>query len=611
MGEGWATLSAGDGKPGRKAEEQDVSLVIGGDAGQGVESSGAGFSTALARAGYHVFSIADYRSRIRGGHNFYQIRAATRPVASHLDPPALLLALTAESVELHLENLADGAAVVYDRSFRLDAAAVERAGRLPVPVPMNEIALRHGSKVMMNTAALAAAAGLLRFPLERMEEVVRQNFARKGERVVEANLAVAREAYAEMLRHPAAERFRYRLPGREGQPERMLLHGNHALCLGALAAGCRFVAAYPMTPATTILEWMTAHAEPLGIVTKHAEDELAAVCMAIGAGFGGARAMCSTSGGGFSLMTEALGLAGMTETPVVVVDVQRGGPSTGLPTRTEQGDLLFVLHASQGEFPRFVLAPGDHVEAFEAAMRAFNLAEKYQVPVILLSDQFLASSLRTLEPERLRRDAVPPERGKTRRPGEPPLPEERRDGDYLRFAFTADGISPRVLPGDPDAVYGVPSDEHDEAGHITEEIANRRRMMEKRMRKLETALAAGEMRGPRRLGPEEAEVTLLAWGSTLGPAAEALELLARAGVRANLLHWCDLWPFAGEAAERELRRVRRGVVVEQNYTGQFRRFLRMMTGYEAEGLVRRYDGRPLEPGEIARGVLREVGAGVR
>ncbi|MDI3299001.1 MAG: 2-oxoacid:acceptor oxidoreductase subunit alpha [Bacillota bacterium] len=603
--------------------DQDVSLVIGGDAGQGVESSGAGFSSALARAGYHIFSIADYRSRIRGGHNFYQIRAATRPVASHLDPPALLLALTAESVELHLESLAPDAAVLYDSSFRLDAGAVERSGRLAVPVPMNEIAMRHGSKVMMNTAALAAAASLLRFPLQRMEAVIRQNFARKGERVVEGNLAVARETYEQVRRSPAAARFRYRLPGLPGQPERMLLHGNHAFCLGAVAAGCRFVAAYPMTPATTILEWMTAHAEPLGIVTKHAEDELAAICMAIGAGFAGARALCSTSGGGFSLMTEALGLAGMTETPVVVVDVQRGGPSTGLPTRTEQADLLFVLHASQGDFPRFVLAPGDHVEAFETAMRAFNLAEKYQTPVVVLSDQFLASSLRTLDFGRLRRDAVPVERGKTRRPGEPPLPGERgpgggqedgpaagRDG-YLRFAFTPDGISPRVLPGDPEAVYGAPSDEHDEAGHITEEIDNRKRMMEKRMRKLETALAAGEMRGPRRVGPAEAEVTLLAWGSMLGPASEALVLLEREGVRANLLHWCDLWPFAGEAAERELRRVRRGVVVEQNYSGQFRRFLRMTTGYEAEGLVRRYDGRPLEPGEIARGVLKEVGAGVR
>ncbi|MDI3316649.1 MAG: 2-oxoacid:acceptor oxidoreductase subunit alpha [Bacillota bacterium] len=603
--------------------DQDVSLVIGGDAGQGVESSGAGFSSALARAGYHIFCIADYRSRIRGGHNFYQIRAATRPVASHAEPPALLLALTAESVELHLEKLAPDAAVIYDSSFRLDRTAVERSGRLAVPVPMNEIAVRHGSKVMMNTAALAAAAGLLHFPLGQMEEVIRRNFARKGETAVEGNLAVARETYALVAGSPEAARFRYRLPGRPGQPERMLLHGNHAFSLGAVAAGCRFIAAYPMTPATTILEWMTAHAEPLGVVTKHAEDELAAVCMAIGAGFAGARAMCSTSGGGFSLMTEALGLAGMTETPVVVVDVQRGGPSTGLPTRTEQGDLLFVLHASQGDFPRFVLAPGDHVDAFETAMRAFNLAERYQAPVIVLSDEFLASSLRTLEFGQLRRDAVPIDRGKTRRPGEKPLPGERgagggqqdgsagrRDG-YLRFAFTADGISPRVIPGDPQAVYGASSDEHDEAGHITEEMDNRRRMMEKRMRKLETALAAGDVRGPRRVGPEEAEVTLLTWGSTLGPAREALEVLQARGVRANLLHWTDIWPFHVEAAERELRRVRRGVVVEQNYTGQFRRFLRMMTGYQAEALVRRYDGRPLAPTEIAQGVLEEVGAGVR
>ncbi|QBS38192.1 2-oxoacid:acceptor oxidoreductase subunit alpha [Thermaerobacter sp. FW80] len=580
----------------------DLSLTIGGDAGQGVESSGAGFTKALARSGLHVFSITDYRSRIRGGHNFYQIRVADRPLYSHADPVHVLIALTEETIKIHLDNLAPDAAVIYDEGFRhVDAEALRRHHVRPLPLPLAEVAKKHGSKVMMNTAALGAAAGLMNYNIEYLESVIKENFASKGDRVVEANLAVVREGWK--LARDAAGDFPYTLPDPGGRPRRMVLHGNHAFALGAVAAGCRFVAAYPMTPGTSLFEWMVAHADELGIVTKHAEDEIAAICMAIGAGHAGARSMIATSGGGFSLMVEALGMAGMVEVPVVLVVSQRGGPSTGLPTRTEQGDLLFAIHASQGEFPRIVLAPGTVDQCFEAAVRAFNFAEHYQTPVIVLLDQFLSSHLRSVDPDAIRWDDVRHDRATTWTHEQ----LDRLDGPYLRYKDTDDGISPRAIPGHPKAVYAITTDEHDEEGHISEEIRNRRQQMEKRMRKLDTAQA--EMRGPTWYGPEDADLTLICWGSTYGPCREAVDLFNRdkgEGGRLNLLHFTDLWPFPVERTLAELPKIRRAVAVEQNYTSQFARLLRMMTGFEVHATVNKFDGRPIAPQEILTQIEGEV-----
>lgn len=578
----------------------DLSITIGGDAGQGVESSGAGFSKALARGGLYVFSIADYRSRIRGGHNFYQIRASDREVFSHQDPVHLLIALTRESVEIHMEHVAEGGGVLYDDGFPANAADLVASRLRPLPCPLVKFAERYGSRIMVNTAAVAAAAAVIGYPFHYVEQVIRENFAPKGATVVQGNLDTARAAY-----EYAADRygpdFPFKLPAFEGAPPRMLLNGNDALCLGAALAGCRFLAQYPMTPATTILEWMVNRGEPLGIVAKHAEDEIAAICMAIGAAYAGARSMVATSGGGFSLMAEALGMAGMTEIPLVVVEVQRGGPSTGLPTRTEQGDLLFLLHASQGEFPRILLAPGTVEECFEAGWRAFNLAERYQTPVLVVSDQFLAGSLRTVPPDRFPYQPGIIDRGKLL--ADDALRAGANDR-FRRYAFTEDGISPRSVPGQPGGVHAVSTDEHDEEGHITEEIENRRRMMAKRMRKLETARA--EMRPPRWYGPAGADITLITWGSTYGPAREAVDELNRQGLPANLLHFSDLWPLPVPAVEQALARIRRGVVVEQNFTGQLARLLRMETGAVFPHHLRKYDGRPFSPREIVNMVREEV-----
>jgi 2-oxoglutarate ferredoxin oxidoreductase subunit alpha len=581
----------------------DMSIVIGGDAGQGVESSGAGFALALARAGLHVFAMQDYRSRIRGGHNFFQVRISEESRLCHSNPVHLLLALTPESVPLHLDQLAEGGGVIFPENFEIDPGPLTKRGVRVASLPLIRIAEEHGSRLMTNTAALGAAAGITGFPIEFMESVLRDSFSAKGQQIVDANLKAAQAAY-NMARERYGADYFYKLAPVKGAPRRMLMHGNQALAMGALAGGCRFMAAYPMTPATTIFEWLSAVPPEYGIVTKHAEDEIAAADMVIGASLAGARAMAATSGGGFCLMVEALGLAAGTEVPMVIMLAQRGGPANGLPTRTEQGELLFAINASHGESPRIVTAPGTIEECFEAGWRAFNLAEKYQCPVVVMTDAFLASSLRTLDMDAIDFASVKIDRGLTMTYADL---DQLTDG-YKRFEFTETGISPRALPGlHPRGVFSAASDEHDEGGHFDEEIENRRRMMQKRMRKLEEA--EKEMRAPKRYGPRDAETTLVCWGSTFGACKEAADEINAAGGSANVLHFVDVWPLPEEAAAAALGECRRTVTVEQNYTSQLARLLRMTTGIKVDGTLNKYDGRPFAPGEIVAGLGKEVTSG--
>jgi len=580
----------------------EMSILIGGDAGQGVESGGAGFAQAFARAGLHVYAMQDFRSRIRGGHNFFQMRLSERPVYSHRDPVQLVVALNPESVSMHLDHIADGGAVIFADSFKIDEAPLRERGISVDSLPLLKIAEQHGNRIMMNTAALGATAGITGFPLEFLEGVIRQNFEVKGQAAVDANLAVARDAY-DAAKTRYGDDFPHRLAPVQGAPRRMLMNGNQALALGALAGGCRFISAYPMTPATSVIEWLAAAPAEYGVVTKHTEDEIAAVCMAIGASFTGARAMTATSGGGLSLMVEAMGLAGITEVPLVIVDAQRGGPSTGMPTHTEQSDLLFVVHASQGEFPRMVLAPGNVEECFEAGWRALNLADRYQCPVVVMTDTLLASSLQTVDADEIDFRNVTIDRGKTL-DGSRPIP----DG-YKRFEYSDDGVSPRAFPGNPDAIVTASSDEHDEAGHISEDSDIRIRMMRKRMQKLETA--RGEMRTPSLYGPENADITLITWGSTYGVCRHAVDLLNESGESARMLHFGDVWPVPVDAVGAVLRSCRRTVVVEQNYTSQLAALLRMTTGFEANVTLTKYDGRPFGPDDIVAAVRREVGVGYK
>ena len=576
-----------------------MTIIFSGDAGQGVESSGAGFCKALARCGLHVFSVQDHRSRIRGGHNFYLIKASDQSIVSWTEPVQLLVALTREAITIHLNKLVPNGAIIYDSEFNIDEEQLKDKNIKSISVPLNKIAADvGGSPVMANTAALGALAGLTRFPLEFIQSVVKDNFKKKGDKIVEANYKVAEEACNYVISQYGTS-FNWRFKSIDA-PERMVINGNQAISLGALVSGCNFVSAYPMTPGTSIFEWLTTHAEEFGIVSKQAEDEIAAICMAIGAAHVGARALVPTSGGGFSLMVEALGLAGMTETPLVIVIAQRPGPSTGFATRTEQADLLFTIHSSQGEFLRIILAPGDIEQCFEAGIRAFNLAEKYQTPVIILTDAFLANSNRTIEKDKLDFKSVPLTRGQLQTNDQ----LDRLKTEYKRYAFTDNGISPRAIPGHPKAIFKTTSDEHNEFGEIVEDAETRNKMQQKRMRKLDIALS--EMKEPILYGYNKAEITFLCWGSTLSPLKEAVNILNKDRKnKANLLQFIDLWPFPVEKAIPYFKNAGKLISVEGNYTGQLANLIKMTMGLDVDAKILKYDGRPFSPEYIINN-LKEV-----
>ena len=571
----------------------DVNIRIGGKAGQGMQAVSGTLGKIFVRCGSFVFIHQDFESRIRGGHNFAQIRIRNVPVRSPGDRVNLLVALDRETIDRDLPALGEGGILIHDG----EKSGFRSSNPLHVSVPLERLAREAGgSPVMMNSVATGAALALMGQDLDPLLEHLEEEFGTKGAEVVEKNQASARAGYQVAGRSCRLEEA-CKICLEKSVRRRLLLTGSQAMALGALAAGLRFYAGYPMSPSTPIMEYIASKQEEFGVVVEPAEDEIAAVNMAIGASFAGVRAMTATSGGGFSLMVEALGLAGMTETPLVVVVAQRGGPSTGLPTRTEQADLRFVMHASQGEFPRVVLAPGDAEQAFSCMMKAFNLADRFQVPVIVLGDQLLNDSSFTvdcLEPAKVRI-----ERGEMITQDLPGAPETHR-----RYTITPSGVSPRVVPGLCRSVQYACSDEHDEEGHITEDAAIRRAMFEKRMRKLEGIRR--EIAAPAGAGREPCEVVLLGWGSTLGVLEEAAERLEREGVPSRFLHFSEVFPFPSFDFSAAVGPNAKIFAVENNYSGQFADVFRAETGLPVFGRILKYDGRPLSPGEVADRILRSL-----
>jgi len=458
-------------------------------------------------------------------------------------------------------------------------------------VPLEKLAEeKAGGKLMVNTVALGAALAAVNYDLSILNTVV-VDWLGKGE-VADKNIAAAKAGY-DFVRSEHKSHFPKikRLP----EAKRMLLTGNEAIALGAIASGCKFMAAYPMTPARSIMEYMAAKSKDFDLVMVHSEDEIAAINMAIGAAYAGARAMTATSGSGLCLMVEGIGLAGITETPIVIIDGQRPGPAVGLPTRTEQGDLQFVLHAHHGDFPRAVLAPATIEDAFWVTVKAFNWAERYQLPVIILTDQHLASSYATIE--RLDASQVTIDRGE--------LFSEKEDNpmEYMRHRVTKSGISPRAFPGLGKALVVTDCDEHDEKGHLTEDAKERTAQMQKRLRKL--LPLKKEVGTPRKYGLRGAETTLIGWGSTYGAIREAVDILRKEDASVNMLHLSELWPFPTKAVTDAIGRARDTYVVENNATGQLARLIKAETGYDVGGRILKFDGRPFTPAYIAEAVRKE------
>jgi len=416
-----------------------------------------------------------------------------------------------------------------------------------------------------------------------------EEFGEKGAQIVENNrrCLLAGHEYVQENRKGI---FGFKIPNTSLSKKRILINGSQAIALGAVCSGLKFYCGYPMSPSTGIMETIASMAQDYNIVVEPAEDEIAAVNMAIGASFAGARAMTSTSGGGFCLMVEGLGLAGMTETPLVIVNAQRPGPSTGLPTRTEQADLHFVIHASHGEFPRAVFAPGNAEEAFYLVSKAFNMADRYQTPVIVMGDQHLNDSFFTIEPPDLGQIEI--DRGKMLSGDSTPS-----TGDYLRYAWDDSGVSPRILPGQSATVQYADSDEHTEAGHITEDAAVRKKLMDKRMKKLDGIRA--EMGRPRTYPKTGSDIVLLGWGSTQGAVREAVEILNREGLRTQMLQFSEVYPFPGRVVLGDLSKDSKILAIENNYTGQFADLFHFETGLPIFHKILKYDGRPFTAMEIA------------
>ena len=571
--------------------KRDVIVGIGGAAGDGLDKSGDTIAKTCSRLGLYVTAYNSYQSVIRGGHIWLRVRIAEKKVFSHGDHLNVLIALNQDAIERHAREVEPGGAIIYNADKLTCDSTLIGSQVLLVPLPIKELTKSFGRlpPIMQNTVALGALLYLLGLEFEMAATVLADTFKHKGEAVVDQNVRVAQAGYdfAKDNSVPLGYEWNYT------RIKRPFMTGNEAFALGAVAAGCKLYSAYPMTPASSVLHWMAAHGAKCGVVVKQCEDELAVVNIAIGAGHAGVRAMCGTSGGGFALMTEAIGQAGMIEAPVVIIEVQRGGPSTGIPTKTEQADLNQVFGASQGDYPRVIIAPTDTTDCYYSAVEAHNLAEKYQLPVTIISDLLLSEHPETIEAGALRND-VPIERG------EIVSDWSQEKGQFKRYAFTRSGVSPRALPGTEGAMYVAATDDHDEEGVVISDVFTnppvRRKIQEKRMRKLDKVLQ--ELTPPKLEGPPDAEVTLIGWGSTKGVIGEAIALLAEQGIRANHLQIKYLYPFHASEVSEILRGTKRTVCVECNYTGQFARHLRAETGFGVNDLILKYDGEPFEPHHI-------------
>ncbi len=554
----------------------DYSIKIGGEAGQGIQTIGDTLAKVFSRTGYHVFTHQDYESRVRGGHNFYQIRLSDRLVTASRNRVDIIVALDRESIARHEKELCDGGMIVYD------SASLKAKYEKPhfLDVPFVELALKAGGgRIMANTVATGAVLGMLGVSITMLNEVLKGTMGKKGREILELNerAALAGRDFAQ------TNCLRCSFSATSASSAKMLIGVNEAIGLGAIASGCKFYSAYPMTPSTGIMNYIAEKAQEYGIVVEQAEDEIAAINMALGASFAGVRAMTGSAGGGFALMVEGLSLAAMTETPIVIALAQRPAPATGLPTRTEQGDLLFALHAGHGEFPRVIFAPGTPEQALSLTNRAFDISQKYQIPVFVLLDQYLSDAQWTYpgfdldklvyKDYRLRGDAF------------------ASLSAYKRHAFTDGGVSPFGIPGDAPHVVVTDSDEHSEEGHIIEDGKTRVRMVDKRLFK-KLPLIRDEIRPPSLYGSEHPDIVIAGWGSTYGVMKEAVDILSKDRSIA-MLHFTDLFPFPGQGDYTDaLQQAKLTVCIENNATGQFARLVKAETGYNFTVRVNKYDGRP-------------------
>lgn len=561
-----------------------ITIKIGAEAGQGAKSAGSLLAKLAVRSGYQIFNHTEYPSLIRGGHNVIQVNISKDKVTAPRKVNELLVALNQDTINKHAHEFAKNAGVIYDANAKIDTS------KLPKDVTHFEIPFSQlGESLYTNTIALGAITAIFGGSIAILGKLIAEEFGKKGDEVIKANRTAAEKGFDFILENYKEHVTKDLAPMETLNsfvPD-MVLNGNDAVAMGAIASGLQFAAIYPMSPISSILQILAENQEKFGYVYKQPEDEISAITMAIGASFAGARAMTATSGGGFCLMTEGFGLAGMTETPLVIIEGMRPGPATGLPTWSDQGDLQMILNAHQGDFPRIVLAAGDTQEAFDLTMQAFNLADKYQTPVVLLVDKNICESDISLP--LFDSSAYKIDRGT--------LTKEKIE-DYKRFELTDNGISTRSMPGTGNFLCSN-SDEHDEYGFSTEESDLREKMMEKRMGKLEVCRKE-DMQAPVLYGPKDADVTIVSWGSNKGNILEALKSLKNT----NFVHITWVSPFPAKELEKLLKKSKFILNVECNYTGHMARLISEQTNIKIDESLLKYDGRPIYPEEIIEKVKK-------
>ena len=555
----------------------DLVIVLAGEAGQGIQSIESILAQLLKRSGYNYFSASEFMSRVRGGANSTAIRVSARRAAGFLDRIDILIPLHKEAIP-HLGNRITPETIVIGEKDKIGHPGM-------VDIQFTRIATEIGNAVYANTVAAGFLCGLLKVDEKLCADYLREYFAKKSEEIRNKNVEAMARGYAA---GKGLVEIDIKIEKSAGPQADLLLSGSEAIALGALAGGCDYVCGYPMSPATAVLEKMASYSRKFDIIVEQVEDEVGVVNMALGAWYAGARALVTTSGGGFALMCEGISLCGMIESPLVLHLAQRPGPATGLPTRTEQGDLDMVLHAGHGDFPRIILAPGTFAQGFALTQRAFNLSAKYQVPVFILTDQFFVDS-RCNTPAfaaadlKIEKHIVRTEKG------------------YKRFSLTENGISPRGIPGNGSGNVCVDSDEHDEGGTITEDLELRTRMVDKRRKKM--AALRAEVVPPDLVGPADYRTLVVCWGSTLNTVAEAVAGLDRKDIA--VLHFSWLYPLAENTGEY-LKKAAKIIVVENNSSAPFARLLTLATGQAIDCNVLKYNGLPFSVAEVQKEIQKFI-----
>lgn len=570
----------------------DFTWLIGGEAGFGIMTTGVIFSKIATRSGYHIFDYVEYPSLIRGGHNAYEIHVSDSPV-SHLSPTIdVLVCLNKETYEKHRSRLTPSSLVIFDKDeFEIS----EDIKKIIISFKKTLSDLK-GQPVMKNTIALGASIAILGGDIDQLINIISEQFAKKGEEVINFNKQFVQAGF-ETVKKNYSENILKNLVKRPGG-EKMVLTGNDAFSLGSVIADARFYVAYPMTPSSTVLTDLAAWQEKIGMVVRHAEDEISVINTAIGSSFAGVRSAVGSSGGGFALMVESLSFAGVTEIPIVVFIAQRPGPATGMPTWTEQGDLLFSVFSGHGEFPKIVLAPGDNEEMIELTAKAYNLADIYQMPVIVISDMYLSESHKSVEKSFVDSFISKYQINRGKLIGQDQV-LNIKDGKYLRYKLSEDGISARLTPGTPGHFYQANSYEHVEDGHTTEEAKARIDQVDKREKKWETYLK-NDFTLPTVYGDlEKSEIVFVSWGSTKGIVMQAQKLLLDKKVNSAFIHFNHIYPLdIDKTKELFNMQNKKYILVENNSWGQFGKLLKMETGSEFKEKLLRYDGRPITAEQI-------------